>query len=66
MFPQHKLLWICQVLNVCLQKNEVEKVYGSCFQMHVLLSSDAVLTGINWPDVNSSVCFENEVHFEKS
>lgn len=46
-FPQHKLPWICQVLNVCLQRNEVEKVYGSCFQMHVLHSSDAVLTGVN-------------------
>lgn len=48
---------MCQVLNVCLQRNEVEKVYGSYFQMHVLLSSDAVLTEANWPmNVNSAVC----------
>lgn len=60
LFPQHRLPWICQVLNVCLQRNEVEKVHGSHFQLHVLLSSDTLLTGVNWPvNVNSTVCFEN-------
>lgn len=44
-FPQHKLPWICQHLNVCLQRNEGEEVLTSCFQISVLHPNDAVLMG---------------------
>lgn len=61
-FPQHKLPWICQDLNVCLQRNEGEKALASCFQIFKLFCIQTMLFSpkVTCPvAVNSAVCFEN-------